>query len=229
VIVREFGDRTELITQPDHAKLARRIMEHCAALAARPRRESILLAIGEHDNGWTEEDAAPTVGGGRVIDFMNAPADVRQRVWPRAVARLAGDAWAAALVANHAVVVYGRFRDDPAWIVFFRELETLRDEHLAVSGLTRVELDEDYAFLRLGDLISLLFCTGVTDPHQYREWTVRLDGARVRVSPDLFDGAVVPVEIDALRLPPGPFASGAALRDALGSGVKTRLRGEVCS
>ena len=49
------------MTQSDHAHLARMIMEHCVPLAAWPRRDAILHAIHEHDNGWAEEDAAPTV------------------------------------------------------------------------------------------------------------------------------------------------------------------------
>jgi hypothetical protein len=112
VIVRLIGNRLQLITQPDHAHLARRIMQHCVALAARPRRGSILLAIAEHDNGWAEEDAAPIVHPttGCVVDFINAPMSVRQTVWPRSVARLADDRWAAALVAQHATAVYDRFR-----------------------------------------------------------------------------------------------------------------------
>src|SRR5581483_8368207 len=62
MIVRRTGGRIQLITQPDHAQLAGRIMARCAALADRPRRTSILLAVAEHDNGWAEEDAAPEAG-----------------------------------------------------------------------------------------------------------------------------------------------------------------------
>src|SRR3954463_4207109 len=105
MIVRTYRDRLQLITQPDHAQLARRIMEHCVALADHPRRNAIMLAIAEHDNGWAEPDAAPTVdlSTGRIADFITAPTAVRQGAWPRAVARLAHSPWAAALVANHAV------------------------------------------------------------------------------------------------------------------------------
>jgi len=35
VIVRPAGDDIQLITQPDHAHLARRVMEHCVPLATR--------------------------------------------------------------------------------------------------------------------------------------------------------------------------------------------------
>ena len=74
-------------------------MEHHVPLAGQVRRDVILETIAEHDNGWAEEDAAPSVNPetGRIYDFVNAPLNVRHRVWPRAVARLEEDPWAAAL------------------------------------------------------------------------------------------------------------------------------------
>ena len=121
MIVRPFADRLELITQPDHARLARTIMDHCVPLQNRTRRDAILLAISEHDSGWAGPDAAPVVNPatGRVFDFMNAPPGVRQAVWPRSIAALEGDPWAAALVAQHALTVYDRFRSDRDWTSFF--------------------------------------------------------------------------------------------------------------
>src|SRR5262245_22564588 len=99
-------------------------MEHCVPLAALPRRETILHAIAEHDNGWAEEDAAPTVNPqtGDVIDFVNAVLGRRRLIWPRGVARLADDPWAAALVAQHAVTVHEHYRAHAAWTAFFAEM-----------------------------------------------------------------------------------------------------------
>ena len=135
MIVRPVHDRLQLITQPDHAHLARTIMVHCVQLAARPRRDSILHAIGEHDNGWAEEDAVPTVNHntGSVADFVSVPLSVRHRVWPRGVARLADDPWAAALVAQHALTVYDRFRSDAGWTPFFDELAGVKKRDGKVS------------------------------------------------------------------------------------------------
>ena len=66
MIVRPAGDVLHLITQPDHAALARRIMDRWIAddLPASPRRASILRAIEEHDHGWLDVDAAPIVDAG---------------------------------------------------------------------------------------------------------------------------------------------------------------------
>jgi hypothetical protein len=55
-------------------------------LDGHPRRASILHAVAEHDNGWREVDMAPTVDAeGRLHDFVSAPLDLRQGVWPRAI------------------------------------------------------------------------------------------------------------------------------------------------
>src|SRR2546427_79192 len=145
--------RVQLITQPDHAHLARTIMEHCVPLAARPRRAAVLHAIAEHDNGWAEEDAAPTVNPntGTVVDFVSAPLSVRHAVWPRGIARLADDPWAAALVAQHAITVYDRFRPEAEWTSFFAEMEAARDAMLHTSGIPPGDLASDYVFVRVGD------------------------------------------------------------------------------
>jgi hypothetical protein len=231
VIVRPTVDGLQLITQPDHAHLARRIMDHAVLLAARPRRDSILLAIAEHDNGWAESDAAPTLdpNTGSLADFVGAPVSVRQGAWPRGVARLGHDPWAAALVAHHAVTVYDRYRSDPAWTSFFAELETARTTMLRASGLPLDELEADYPFVRLGDLISLAFCTGWTEAQHYGTWTVQPTGTRVAVSPDIFGGVTIPIEIAAREVRGQTFQSDAELGDAVRKAPTTTLRGTVAS
>jgi len=228
MIVRRTGGRIQLITQPDHAQLAGRIMARCAALADRPRRTSILLAVAEHDNGWAEEDAAPEAGeDGTVVDFVRAPVAVRQRVWPRGVSRLAErDPWAAALVAHHAVFVYDRYRADPGWSPFFARMTRQRDD---LAGDRLAELEGDYAFVRLGDLISLAYCTLAAEAQAFEQWTVRREGDRVVVTPDLFDAAVVPFEIAARELPPEPFESTATLRRAFADARSIVLLGDVAT
>jgi len=229
VIVRSHHGALLLITQPDHAHLARRIMEQCVPLAERPRRDAILHAIGEHDSGWAEEDAAPAVNPatGEVADFIHVPLGVRQGVWPRAVARLADDPWTAALVAQHALTVYARFRGDADWAPFFVGMETARNSLLRVMPLTLDDLIADYAFVRLADLISLTFCAGWTDDQRYGGWTIRPSGTCVTVTPDLFDGAAIPVEIAAMDLPNRTFRSDADLREAVSRAESRTLQGTV--
>jgi hypothetical protein len=229
VIVRPAHECVHLITQPDHAQLARTIMEQCVDLAARPRRDAILYAIAEHDNGWAEEDAAPAVNPdtGRVIDFVSAPLSVRHAVWPRGVARLAIDPWAAALVAQHAITVYDRFRSEAAWQPFFAEMEAARSAMLLASGFTLDDLAADYPFVRLADLISLTFCVGWTDVQRFGTWTIQLSGTRVVVTPDVFGGATIPIQIEAAAIRDQPFRSDEELREALRHAGSTTLRGEV--
>jgi hypothetical protein len=229
VIVRPVDDGLQLITQPDHAHLARTIMELCVPLASQPRRGAILHAIGEHDNGWAEEDAAPTVNltTGNVADFVSVPLSVRHGVWPRGVTRLADDPWAAALVAQHALTVYDRFRSEVEWTPFFDEMAAARGAMLRASGMPLDDLEEDYPFVRLADLISLTFCTGWTDEQRFGEWTVQLSGTLVVVTPDAFGGAKIPIEIHARQIRNLRFRSDAELRDVVNEASTTTLQGEV--
>jgi hypothetical protein len=231
VIVRIRENRMLLVTQPDHARLARVVMEQCAPLAAHPRRDVILRAIAAHDDGWAEEDAAPTVdpATGRVVDFVSAPVAVRQATSQRCVDRLAHDPWAAALNAEHRITVYDRYRSDPEWSVFFAHLEASRAALLRACDGRLDELVADYRFVRLADLISLAFCTGWTEVHRIAGWTVQLIGARVVVIPDAFGGAIVPMEIDAKEVSNRVFRSDPDLRDELRGARTTILRGEVAS
>lgn len=204
-------------------------MERCVPLASHPRRPEILHAIGEHDNGWMEEDAAPRVNlaTGRIFDFVSAPASVRQSVWPRGVATLARDPWAAALVAQHAITVYDRFRSDSDWATFFAEMTSARDTMLRASGRRLGDLLSDYVFVRLADLISLTFCVGWEDEQRFGDWAVRRLDDRVVVTPDAFGGEEIPIAIEARELANRPFRSDTEMRDALREARVATLKGVV--
>jgi hypothetical protein len=240
MIVRSADARLHLITQADHAALARRIMEYWEPLVVAERRAPILLAVGDHDNGWREPDAAPVVDAdsGRIHDFISAPADVRQGVWPRGVYRLANrDRWAAALVAHHAVFVYDRYRSDPAWSTFFTEMEAIRGELVGRKAMD--DLLADYRFVRIGDLISLVFCNRWNETQAYEGWTFDLRDAgaptartvrggvdgRVEIAPDPFGGREVPMAIEAREIADMPYHSNAILRDALAAAPIVTLHG----
>ena len=228
MIVRPAADAIHLITQPDHAALSRRIMEHWLPLTDHPRRASILLAIGEHDNGWREPDDSPMLdASGCVVDFVRIPVAVRQAVWPRGVARLHADAWAAALVAQHAITVYARYRSDAEWATFFPQMEATRDHLVGAARLSPSTLLDDYSFVRLGDLLSLTFCTGWTDPQQHEGWTVVHRDNHVVVTPDGFPEREIALEVPAVEVPSKPFASEEALRAALATSPHVTLTGVI--
>jgi hypothetical protein len=150
-------------------------------------------------------------------------------VWPRGVARLANDPWAAALVAQHAIVIFNRYRGDPAWAQFFTEMESLRREMVQASELPLPELLADYWFLGLGDLISLTFCNGWTDVQTFDPWSVRLTGSQVSVWPTLFEGAAIPIAIQMREIRRRVFRSDAELRDELATAPFASIQGVVTS
>src|SRR4051812_296356 len=197
----QAGESTQLlITQPDHAALAGAIMGRWTAdgLEGSPHRTEILRAIAEHDNGWREVDAAPLVdrATGRILDFIHAPDAVRQGVWPRGVERLAGTPYVAALVAQHAIEIYSGYKDDPGWRPFFVDIEAARDRHLHRALVDRETLDDDYSFVRAGDLISLTFCNAWTEEQRLSSrYTLRPRGRDLAVSPDPFGGRTIPIAI----------------------------------
>ena len=227
MIVRDDGDALHLITQPDHAALARRIMERWMPPPA-ARGESVFHAVAAHDDGWIELDDPLVIdAGGRIADFMAAPAADRRAVWPRAVAKLAADPWAAALVAQHAIHIYAHLRGDPAWHSFFDQMEELRSRWLLASDRPMDTLVEDYRWVRLGDLVSLTFCNRWAEPRESHGYSMRWDGHGVTITPDPFGGGDVAVEIDARRLPNRPFQDAAAAAAAWRHAGRVRLRGRV--
>jgi hypothetical protein len=218
MIVRTDLSPPLFITQPDHAALASTIMRgwQMGGLAESPRHVAIMLAIQAHDNGWQEVDAEPCLdpSTGRVLDFVNVPEDVRHAVWNRGVTRLTGEPYAAALVAQHALHVYRRMRQQAGWRQFFVDMTTARDRHLAASRESIETLQREYAFLRLADLASLTFC-GVDTSGQAQEmgYEIRLEGPRLVIAPDPYAGGVFEIEITGRELA-AAFASVADARAA---------------
>jgi hypothetical protein len=220
-----------LITQPDHAALAATIMRgwQSGGLPESPRHVAIMLAVQAHDNGWQELDAEPCLdpASGRVLDFVHVPEDVRHAVWHRGVARLRGEPYAAALVAQHAVHIYRRMRQQPGWRQFFVDMTAARDQHLASARETIETLQREYAFLRLADLASLTFCGVDTDGQAHEMgYDIRLQGARLTISPDPFEGGAFDIAITGRELA-SSFASVADARAAWHAAPRRTVSGVV--
>ncbi len=218
MIIRRQGDSLLFMTQPDHARLAADLLAHWTAdgFASHPRREAVVLAAREHDNGWREVDDAPVFSSstGMALDFIAVTDEIKQSVWPRAIERVGQtSAYAAALVAQHAAAVYDAHRGKPAWASFFADMESRRDQELARTIHSAEELATDYRFLSVVDLLSLSFCHAWTEEHERSGCRVRYADDGIEVSPDPF-GEPVPVRIRARRLPDRRFASAADLRAA---------------
>jgi hypothetical protein len=222
VIVRSVPGGLLLVSQPDHAVLAGEILERWD-LTELPRswRDVLLYATRQHDNGWLDVDPRPSVDAeGRPYDFIKAPDEVRQGIWPRAVRRLGRNRpLAGALVAQHALTIYSRYETDPRWDAFFAGLSAERDRLLASQGGTgdeaRAVFDRTYNFLHMADLASLIFCNGWTDSHDDRGHRFILLGDTLRIRPDPFAGRIVDLRVRGRVIPDARYASDKALGEAL--------------
>jgi hypothetical protein len=148
------------------------------------------------------------------------------------VAALEGDdPYVAALVAQHAITVYRRYRTEPDWREFFVPLERKRDD-LVADAMSAAGGPEgfnsfllDYAIVGLGDLFSLVFCNGWQDPYLMERYQAILRDNRLTIAPDPFGGASVALEVVARRIPARPYASDQDLRDTLAQAASHRLTG----
>jgi hypothetical protein len=221
MIVRDDGDAFLLITQPDHAQLAETLV---AAIRTEPAlagaaRQTILFATREHDNGWIEVDALPEVdpATGRPCDFMSGSAPVKHELWLRGIARAAKeDALAGALIAEHAVTVYGYRRADPAWTSFFSTIASMRDALLQRIGFTeRAVFDAYYRCVRLGDSFSLQFCNDWTDPSDTLGYRAEMRDTTLWIAPDPFAGETVTLRVVGRRIPARQYRDDAEIRAAI--------------
>jgi hypothetical protein len=236
MIVREDGDSFLLVTQPDHARLAHDIVAAMRTEPAldTPARETILFATREHDNGWIEVDAEPTIdpATGRPCDFIAGPARVKHDLWPRGIRRAAqSDPRAGALIAQHAITVYAYRAAEPEWQPFFGPINALRDDLLsqlaAHDGPAREAFEREYHAVRLGDSFSLQFCNGWTTPQETYGYTAELHGASLVITPDPFAGGAVPLRVIARRIPARRYNSDADLRKTLADAVPELLEGQA--
>lgn len=236
MIVRDDGASLLLITQPDHAALAETIVAAIRTEASleTAARSAILLATREHDNGWIEVDAEPTIdpATARPCDFTTGPAHIKHDLWRRGVARVGHmDPRAGALVAEHAVTVYGYRRREPDWAPFFEAMTTMRDGLLAridmLTGAPRTVFQLDYRCVRLGDSLSLHFCHGWHEPHETLGYRAVVRGSTLLISPDPFGGVVIPLRVMARRIPARPYVDDEDLRAALASAAAEPVTGDA--
>jgi hypothetical protein len=243
VIVRQDEPGLVLITQPAHARVAAILMEAWQAdgFRDRPTRDATLLATTHHDDGWIEEDAAPRWDpeSRGPYDFVTLPHEPRQAIWKRAIPRIAPrSAYAAALVAQHAVTITRTSRVDPEWARFMAEMERLRDDWFmaetdspAAAGIDppagdRLSFLRDYAMLAMGDLLSLVFCNGWSQPFEQEGYTFQLiQRDRLVVSPDPFGGGSVALKVSGRRLSAQAFDSAGRLRDAWEHAIPVDITG----
>jgi len=196
VIVRPTDGALALVTQADHARLAADLLAlfRLPELAGHPRREALLRAVADHDNGWWEADAAPRVdpATGAPLDFLGQPEALRREVWERGIARFAAeDPGRAAQIAAHFLRLFDARAGDPDWGPLLGRQREAVPVLLAEAGRTPAELAADDRWLELVDQLSLVACCGST--------------ALLAVPPWRAGVAETPAGIE-LRLDPFPLA-----------------------
>jgi hypothetical protein len=235
MIVRDEGETFLLITQPDHARLAEQIL---AAVRTEPALESdravILMAAREHDNGWSDVDAEPNVepATGRPRDFISGPAPLKYEIWLRGIARGAKmNPRVGALIAEHALTVYGYRRGIPDWEPFFQSITTMRDDLLeqigAMTGSPRELFERQYRCVHLGDSLSLQFCSGWSGPNTTLEYQTTLQNRALLIDPDPFDGATLALRVLGRRIPARRYHDDGELRDALATAIPMVVEGKA--
>jgi hypothetical protein len=230
MIIRRDGTCLLFITQPDHARLAADLLNQWKGFADHPRRAALLLAAREHDNGWREldEELVFDSAEGRAFDFITAPDPIKHAVWPRGVDRLADTSpYAAALVAQHAIFVYDSHRNDAPWAQFFASMRTRRDDLRARAGRTPEELDADYPYLSIVDLLSLTFCNGWRDDHERFATRTHCEGQDMMIAPSPFAADPVPLRVRGRRLEDRRYASAADLRAAFEEAPVAIIEGQT--
>jgi hypothetical protein len=230
------------IPQVDHAEVAGAVLDAWRAdgWPERATREATRHATRHHDDGWLEEDAAPTVDPrtGRPHDFLSLPLDRRLAVWLRSAERVGeASAYAAALVCQHGAALARAFGHDR----LMQAMEDARDRWFTgparpaqVAGLVDPPADQrliflrDYTLLALADLVSLLFCLGEPTAVARDGYDVKVhDTRRVLVSPDPFGGRVVPLSVRGRRLAARHYDSDDELRQALEAAPDSVISGQL--
>lgn len=163
MIVRDYGDRWQVVLQTDHADLSGRL---AASWADGEASESLRTAARRHDDGWAVWERAPAVDeSGVPVNFLDV--DVRSHLafYRAGIAAITEqDPYAGLLVSMHGAGIYRqRYGLDPALGLSRApevkdEVEVFVAEQEAKFGGDPGEHRRDYELLQLFDRLSLYFC-----------------------------------------------------------------------
>jgi hypothetical protein len=187
-----------VVTQTDHAHLAGELLSLWILdeLPGHPRREALLLATREHDNGWREADAAPRLDRmhQRPHDFRSFPLNDHFEVWKRGIERFSRQRpYVALLIAHHAGELYRLADEVPeSWELYLPTLAESRQQWMVAAAVSETDIERDYRFLQTADLLSLALCS---------RWRHTLDTGLVAAT----------ASDDTLQLRPFPLAGATTL------------------
>ncbi len=199
MIIDRHAGRLRLVTQSDHAHLASQFLRlwRRDGLPEHPRREALLFATAEHDNGWREADAAPRVDRttGRPHDFRSLPSPDRIDIWNRGVQRHEGDRPdAALLITEHALTLFGGRDGTDGWHDVLEGWRAHRAALLETLEVSPEQSKQDHVWLDLADALSLACAAGWSEPFHRHGYDARVldDGdalTTMRIAPFPFAGA----------------------------------------
>jgi hypothetical protein len=215
MIVRPFRGRLLLIRQTDHMALSGRLAE-AFGNERFPRPEPygpLIMAAAEHDLGWAEWEAAPTIDPGtrRPYNFGDLPVEEHLALYRRGVNQVAAkDDHAGLLVNLHCQGLYNlRFGSAPD--LTMRNLSIEQDAAIrrTLAGLQRQERElgrqvpiqlsvlwAQYEWLQVFDVLSLVLCMPPLKPVTVGPLSLRSDGAdAAAVHPWPFRDPSLPVAV----------------------------------
>lgn len=163
MIVVHDGPSLLLVTQNDHAHFSGELLSLWRAdgLPGHPRRDDIVFAAREHDNGWREADSAPRVdrSSGEPHGFLSLPAPDRVEIWRRGIRRYREQRpYAALLIHQHALALHASFGAGDEYAELLEEVRASRDQLLEATGISESALLDDYPWIQLTDALSLVAC-----------------------------------------------------------------------
>jgi hypothetical protein len=213
LIVFDQGSRLRMVTQGDHAHFAAELLTLWLAggLSEHPRREEILFAAREHDNGWREVDAAPRVDlvRGRPFDVFSFPPSEGLEVWSRCISRYSEThPLATLLIAEHAKVIHQPLSSD--WVDYLAGLEPQRSQWLNEAEIDEPTLQRDYRFVHLADTLSLALCAGKPRRFQCLEFTAGVSENVLQLKPFPLAGATT-LRVPCRWIPDRPYRSDSEL------------------
>lgn len=194
MIVLSQNDRFRCVTQSDHAALAAEIFAlwRLDGMPDHPRREALLRAIREHDNGWRETDAAPLVdiASGAPHDFRSLPGGARDALWERSTTRhAANDPYVALLITTHALRLHEDRRHETSWTAFLERMEMRWQELSLLAAIDEATVTADYRLLALADTVSLALCGASIPRFQRAGYTAQLAAETLHLKPFPLAGA----------------------------------------
>jgi hypothetical protein len=199
VIVRDLGDRWQIVLQTDHADLSREFADAWADDVS----PSLALVAERHDDGWAVWEQAPrTADGGRPVNFLDVNVLSHLAFYRAGIAALtAQDEYAGLLLSMHGAGIYSRrYGLDPGLKLTFedevrRQVDAFVAEQETKFGGDPGEHRRDYDLLQMFDRLSLYFCMRDVEAGEEAE----LQGHKLE-----------PVAPWHIRMTPFPFAESPA-------------------